>query len=810
MVKQVVARVGRDVRSGFLLLGSAIFKNKKNDGLQKNIYFCNKLKNDLIVINEIIRNFFLKAGFLSLMMLSYLNAGAREATGGNVSQIGDSQFANYIVKKAIQNKENNRLTNRDYQCERYEKLNMGWINLTKEERQSLILRYFKFLFENTDSTDISGKPIDFILSKETIEDSYYRKSTGAKRSVVKGINKEWVYSILHEQGLRTVITEFFNDYCIYDNEMTFLTQHFVSPLSSVFSHVMYNYSCTDSVRIDGVLCYKIDFAPANDQFLAFRGSMYIAGDSTYAVARSRYFIYNNANINYIDTVGFKEDFHRLSDGFWVPERSEVSVEMSLFKIFTRRINSFRKYNFSPASSAIFDNSDPVTYKTDAWNKPEEYWVANRHFPVTNKEEKARAVLASYVGGNNSGITGFLLTGIFKNYFPLNKFAIGPVFSMVSSNDIEGLRLRLGGTTTAKFNPHLFFEGYGAYGMKDERWKYSVKGIYSFKKRDDHPYEFPIHSISLSRREDLRFPGQELVNIDKDNVFLSWRRSLLERMILEKKTELQYRRESYNGISYNFWVNSRRWQPVGEIDFNKRNSDNSLTPVSSLNTAEVGGRFRLAVGERFYQNRDSRIRLSRYSSVFTFSHVAGMKNFLGGQYAYHLTDMSMQHAQSLAAFGYVDMMFKAGKQWSQVPFPLLIIPQANQSYLDVPETYNLMNEFEFVCDKYASLSLDYHMNGLLFNWMPVNRLLKLREVLSFKSLLGSLSDYNNPEKSSTVPWAFPQKTTTYALSGSPYLEVGAGVENIFSLIRLDYVWRLSHRDHPSIDKSGIRVGLKVQF
>ena len=347
-------------------------------------------------------------------------------------------------------------------------------------------------------------------------------------------------------------------------------------------------------------------------------------------------------------------------------------------------------------------------------------------------------------------------------------------------------------------------------MKDERWKYSVKAIYSFPPRADHPYEFPVNSITLSRREDLRFPGQELVNIDKDNVFLSWRRSPLARMIFEKKTELQYKREYLNGISYNIWVNNRSWQPVGKIDFISRNSDKTTTPVSSLNTAELGGRFRLAVGERFYQNRGSRIPLSRYSSVFTFSHSFGIKGFLGGQYVSNLTEMSMQHAQSFAAFGYVDMMFKAGKQWAQVPYPLLIIPQANQSYLDVPETYNLMNEFEFVCDKYASLSLDYHMNGLLFNWMPVNRVLKLREVFTFKSLLGSLSSYNNPTESSTAPWLFPTKTTTYALSESPYTEGGVGIENIFSLLRIDYVWRLSHRDHLNIDKSGIRVGLKVQF
>ncbi len=726
-------------------------------------------------------------------------------------QLNNPAQANEIIRKAIQQKEHNRLSNKDfYQCERYEKLNMGWINLSPKEKQMLLLKYFKFLFENTDSTDVSGKPVDFILSKEMLEDVYYRKSTNTKRSVVKGINREWVYSLLHEQGLRTVITEFLNDYSIYDNQMTFLTQNFISPLSSSFSQLMYDYTLSDTVCIDGVLCYKIDFKPVNEQFLAFQGSVYIAGDSTYAVARSRYYINHNSNLNFIDTIGFKEDYQHMPDGSWVIGRNEVSIELSLFKLFARRINSFRNYNFQSIPSPLFEKSDPVIYKVDAWNKSDQYWVEHRHFSYSNQEEKARAKLSSFVSGNTSGSTGFILNGLFRNYLPFKKFEIGPVFSIVSSNDIEGLRLRLGGTTNAAFNPHLFVEGYGAYGFKDDRWKYAAKATYSFPKRESHPNEYPANSLSLSHRYDLRFPGQELVNIDKDNVFLSWRRSPLDRLLFERKTEVLYKREYYSGVSYSVWANNRSWQPVGAIEFNRRSLNGNITSVSSLNTTEVGGKFRFAMGERFYQNRDSRMVVSRFSSVFTFSQAMGVKNLLGSDYGYQLTEMSMQHAHSLAAFGYVDVMFKAAKQWSQVPYPLLIIPQANQSYLDVPETYNLMNVLEFVCDKYASLSLDYHMNGLLCNWMPVNRYLKLREVFTFKSLLGSLSDYNNPAVSATTPWIFPKSPVSYALDKTPYTEAGVGLENIFSLIRLDYVWRLTHRDHPNIDKSGIRVGLKVQF
>jgi hypothetical protein len=321
-------------------------------------------------------------------------------------------------------------------------------------------------------------------------------------------------------------------------------------------------------------------------------------------------------------------------------------------------------------------------------------------------------------------------------------------------------------------------------------------------------------VSLSHSYDLRFPGQELISTDKDNVFLSFRRAPLTQMLLERKTEVNYRKELYKGLSYQLHANHRCWQPVGNLAFESRDIADNIATVNGLNTTEIGGTFRLAVGERFYQNRNSRVPLSKFYSVFTFSHTSGIKGLLSGDYAYHLTETSMQHTLDLCAMGYAKMMFKAGKQWSKVPFPLLIIPQANQSYLEIPETYNLMNVLEFANDQYASFDLDYHMNGLLLNWLPINKHLKMREVFTFKSLIGSLSDYNNPDATRAPQWLMPTQAdgqnSTFRLGKTPYMEAGVGLENIFSLIRLDYVWRLTYRNHPNIDKSGIRIGLKFQF
>ncbi|MFZ4457119.1 MAG: DUF5686 family protein [Bacteroidales bacterium] len=714
-----------------------------------------------------------------------------------------------IVQKAIAHKELNRLTYKDYyRCEKYEKLNLGWINLTQKEKDALLLKYFRLLFANTDTTDVSGKPIDFVLSKETLSDEFYRKKTDSKRTIIKAVNREWVNSLLHEQGMHTVITELLDEYSLYDNQMTFLMQKFVSPLSSSFAQTIYNYSLAGTYNIDGVTCYKIDFIPVNDQFMAFKGSVYISNDTSYSITKANYAINSNANVNFVDYINFKEEYKRADNGLWTPTRNEVSFEMSLFKIFARRINSFKYFSFDSIPDIAFSKAESVNYALDAKNKSDMFWLNNRHFQYTNQEDQAHQVLSSYVNSSSSGMTGFLLKTVVNNYIPFHYFSIGPITSFVSSNNIEGMRYRFGGTTTAKLNPYLFFNGYGAYGTKDKKLKYSGQFTYSFNKCESHPNEFPSHSVSLLYRYDVKMPGQELLTIDKDNVLLSFRRAEVDRMILEKKAEINYKQEYQNGLSFSFFGNHKNWMPVGVMTFFERNQDGTTKQLYDMRLTEVGAKFRLAVGERFYQNRDSRIRVSRFFSVFTLSHSVGLKGFLNGDYTYQQTEFSLQHAHPLAIFGYADLMFKAGKQWSKVPYPLLIIPQANPSYLNVAETYNLMNVFEFMNDQYASLDVDYHMNGLLLNWIPLNQHLKLREVATFKALVGSLNEYNDPSKTKTTQWKLPEYSS--GLSATPYMEAGVGVENIFSLIRLDYIWRLTYLDRPNIDKSGIRIGLKLQF
>ncbi|HEY0176378.1 MAG TPA: carboxypeptidase-like regulatory domain-containing protein, partial [Pedobacter sp.] len=155
----------------------------------------------------------------------------------------------------------------------------------------------------------------------------------------------------------------------------------------------------------------------------------------------------------------------------------------------------------------------------------------------------------------------------------------------------------------------------------------------------------------------------------------------------------------------------------------------------------------------------------------------------------------------------------GYNFGKVPFPLLTIHAANQTYAYQTYSYNLMNFLEFVSDHYVSLNVDHNFNGLFFNHIPLLRKLKLREYFTFKGLYGGLRAENDPAKNPGT-LQFPVNSdgvpTTYSLGKTPYIESGVGVGNIFKVIRLDMVRRFNYLDNPGVSKYGLRARVQFEF
>ena len=244
-------------------------------------------------------------------------------------------------------------------------------------------------------------------------------------------------------------------------------------------------------------------------------------------------------------------------------------------------------------------------------------------------------------------------------------------------------------------------------------------------------------------------------------------------------------------------------------------EEGLSPVMSqkLRTTELRGELRFAPGETFINTKQRRLPINLDSPVFTISHTMGLKDFLGGDYTYNFSEASIYKRFWLKSWGKLDCYVKGGIQWNKVPFPLLIMPETNLSYIMQDYTFTAINNMEFLNDRYASLMLLWDMNGKILNRIPLLRKLKWREWFTVKCLWGDLSDKNNP----TLAQNAGDGTLMYFPEGSyimdkkkPYWEVSAGVHNIFKIVHVEYVRRLSYLHLPTAHKHGVRFMIRMTF
>jgi hypothetical protein len=573
----------------------------------------------------------------------------------------------------------------------------------------------------------------------------------------------------------------------------------------------------DTVEIDGEKCSNVTFLPHNSADWGFFGNIYITTDSTYAVKKANLKILKKINMNFIDDLSLVQEFDKIDDT-WVLSKNELSLDFGIFEqsqgIYGKRTVMYKNFVFdTPRSDKDYKGIEKKIRLSDFDVKTNEFWQLARHEPLNKNEQGIYEMLDTLNNvkqfKNFMNIVMLLSTG----YIEFEKFDFGPVNAMYSHNEVEGHRFRIGGKTNARLHPHLFFETYAAYGTKDEKFKYLGSLTYSFTKKKYHQWEYPMNMLALSYEYNTKILGQELSYSTSDNFLLSFNRGNVDKMVYRRNIRLQYDLEIGNGWGFQTAIAHLEQEPAGTLAFENYDNNGILQQINKLKTSEINFQIRFAPNEQFYQNKHFRATMTKKEPVITLWHTIGFKNFLGSDYNYQNTNFSIRKRIWISSFGYIDTDLRAGKVWGTASFPLLFIHNANQTYAYHDYSYNMMNFFEFVSDKYASVNLSYHLQGFLFNRIPFLKKLKWREVLTFKALWGGLSDKNMPENNTSL-FKFPTNENgdiaMFKLGKKPYMEGSAGIDNIFKVLRVDLIWRMSYRNNPDVDKLGVRFKFHVNF
>ena len=729
-----------------------------------------------------------------------------------------------LIKKVIAHKNDNRIEAKpEYQTEVYKKLSLSLDNFNPNLDKNKFLKKFKFIKNYLDTSEFNGKPILTVSVRENLSDFYYRKSPKAEKTIVRAKRMQGIDKTLDDGGgITSNLEEIFKSINIFDNNIPILLNRFVSPLSSTLATTYYHYYIMDTLDVGGDKCVDLAFVPANSESYGFTGRLYITLDGNYAVKKVLLNTPANINLNWVDKLRIEQEFKQMPDSTWVLDQENTFVNFYVVKgtqqLYAHQLRNYDNYNFNVQNAdSVFGLLGALHVLPEATAQPDTFWIHNRPIPLKEKEDALKDLLGqlrkvpafnAIIKTAEILITGYIPTANDKK---VTKFDFGPMNTTFSANHLEGFRMRVGGMTTANLNPYWFASGYLAYGTNDRKIKYNLKLTHSFTKKEYHEGENPVNNLSFIQEYDVYTPGQDFLFTSKDNIFVAWKvGEPVTKMQYIRKSVLQYEKEWLNGLTWKSWIMNQNNEAAGTLQYIKRDESGNLYHIKDFTTSEIGTQLRFAPGERAYNwrsGKESVFNLSKDAPVFKLSHQLGIKGVLGGDYNYNHTEISAEKRIWLSSFGHIDAQVKAGKVWDKVPFPLLILPNTNQSITIQPEAFHMMNALEFVTDQYVSFNATYYLKGWILNRIPGIKWLRLREVLSFNMIYGGLTDKNNP---TLTPGLFLLPDGTQPLGSTPYMECSVGLENIFKILRIDYYRRLTYLDHPDIKKGGIRIALRFTF
>jgi hypothetical protein len=731
-----------------------------------------------------------------------------------------------LIRNVIAHKEDHSPKSNEYFSEtRYDNMTYSLNNFSGSHLE-LWKKKFKFIENYVDTALVTGTPVLPVSTDERVEKHYFRKDGGLNRTVTEAEQHAGLDDMLPEQVTALLKTEVFPEMDLNEDNIYLYRKKFVSPISS-FGPTFYHYYILDTLKLEDGLDYiDLGFAPAMPQSFGFVGHLYVSLDSTYWVKRAELNIPPDINLNFVRNLHVEFENGRLEDSTRVvlgkSFYSELNVTSGSMGLYAQRMIRYNDFSKSPLEKSIFDAApkrDAPELESNSTNLA--YWESHRPKWGYDPERSVGAMITEmrrvplYKYGEK------VLTYLFKGFVPIDekveekaKFLYGPINCTASWNSLEHMRFRVGGITTANLNHHLFGSGYVVYALNDHKWKYDAALEYSFRRKKNFANEFPIHSLKFESTYDSKELGLVL-ETNRDNFVTSFRRTDDPKFIYVRSNSLLYTLEFWNHFSIKLKGDLRReYQTrLGKFELSGTGIEQDYYDLA-MATASL----RWAPKEAFAQNKTSRVRVDHRHPVFELTHKMAHSGFMGTDFDYQATEFSFEKRFWLNVLGHATVNIDLGKIWTgDTPYPLLYMPNANTGYTIQLGAFSQLQSMEFVYDQYAHWNVAWRMLGLIFNNIPYVRHLKWREVVTFRGVYGKLSEKNDPDALNADGtlmnpnlYKLPSNGTVYRLGDTPYMEVAFGLENIFKVIRIEYIRRLTYLDHPGIRKNGAQATIVFSF
>jgi len=688
-----------------------------------------------------------------------------------------------------------------YQYDKYEKIEFDLNTIDSSTMNSKLFKGMEFVFEQMDTSAITGKTYLPIFINEAISKVYGNNNLNKEKEIVEA-NKNSGFN--NNQQVITFVKELYSEYDIYDNYLKFFDKDFVSPLSRTGIDV-YNYALVDSMFIDKKWCYNIVYYPRRKGELTFKGDFWV-NDTTFAVKSIKMGVTKSANINWVKEIYIEQDFDVVNDSVFLLRRDHMMSDFAFNKkeesqgVYGKRTTLHKNHKFNEEKPKEFYKEEINFIDNEVYNKPDDYWSENRFETLSKDELGVYKMLDTLQTVKKFKQMYSLVTILGSGYIEMDGFDFGPIFSTVGYSDVEGLRLRLGGRTYFGQNDPWRIQGYAAYGFRDNQVKYGISGKVLLN---------PKNRLILEggNRRDIEQIGANLTNTNNvlgrsfasTGLFMSGVNTNLTSINL---SSLSANIEPIKNVTFEAGITYRTLKsafPSFSLDYF---TDATQTAVQSqVKQSEMSISVDYTPGRKTFGYGVERGIVDSPYSRFFVSYSTGFKGVLDSDFEYQKLQIYMKQPVLVGGFGRLNIITEAGKTFGAVPLGLLSVIPGNQSYFIIDNTFNNLNFYEFVSDEYATFQLEHHFLGRIFSRIPGVRKLNLREIVSIRGVIGDVSDENRQINASNLNYLAPTR---------PYWEYGFGIGNIFKVFRIDCTWRGNYRDLPGTNNFTVKGSFGFYF
>lgn len=735
-----------------------------------------------------------------------------EVSLGEITVSAEMDPALILFRRIVKNKHKHNVHQFDnISFEVYNKYEVNMLDVTEEAiNDHIILSKFPVLTDYIDSLKGEHTTVLPLFFIESIAQIYRQKNPTKVTEQVKGIR---VSGVQRKEFIAKLLSSVDQNFNIYNNLMLVFGKNFISPIADYGMNIyQYDLNIYDTLFIQGVPHFEMEFKPKRKGEYTFKGSM-IVNIENYAIASIQADMVGDINVELIKSLKFNMSFapkmmqinEDSSTLMWIPDREYMELNMNyLFgkeaKILAKKTSSYKNIDISSEIDVKeFNAFEASNIEDGAGERSDSFWVNQRHMGLNDTEQGIYDMVDSLKRTRTYKVLEYLTRTATSGYAKVGPIGFGPITSAVSRNTVEGWRFRMGIRTNTDFSDRVQLMLYGAYGLDDERVKYGGEFDFILSKK-------PWNKLTLAARTDVDLMSRHAEELDQDNIFtIIQKRNTSQRFYNIDEYRIIYNTEFHRDLSAKFSAEHKRLTPG--FSFKYEEGDIFRNEV---NTSELGVGFRWQYKSRTLPgtfNREAisnkifgEFRKKNSFPVFFVKYTVGLRNIIQSDFTYHDVSLGIRGNVRLNSKMSVYYYLRGGKIYGTLPFILLKVPEGNFSYIHNQYSFNNMNILEFVSDQYASLNFQYFLGGTILDKIPGIKKLKWREVITANVFYGDLNKRNREFN------RFNEFDVAYPI---PYVEAGFGFENIFKVIRIDSIWRITHRDKLKISKWALYLSMYIK-